>query len=439
MNQVLPESEFRLIDQLQNNLYLREASNILERYIDRAIEAGDAWFATIYYQFHLYAQLPGYSSLLLNFLENAIVQNTNARFHINALSLHANLQNALGNSDKVIESCQKLLGINHEDYEALHLLAINGGNSNNLSLYKRHWRKRKNPEHIPLGFSLYEFFERDRDQTTERMLLEANAFAYRHIKSKPRPTFTPIQAENRVTDDPAAPLSKPIFIMGLPRSGSTLIERQLAAFNGVLRLGECNFLKIAAGFANADIFFSRQSELDAQDYKNIHNAYHNQIQFREHTAPLVIDKSLNNLGVLLALPEIFNEFSAIICYRNPASNALSIFRKWFEGDYHYAYNLELLCTHVADTHNQIERYKDTFSNDERVHFLDIDHYVNNPDNKDRFLSDVLGKNVMHRQNISDDLILTASARQARKPMSPTNMHKGELLDGVKRTINRLLT
>jgi hypothetical protein len=439
MNQVLPESEFRHINQLQYNLYLREASDILERYIDRAIEAGDAWFSTMYYQFHLYAQLPGYSSLLLNFLENAIAKYPDTKFHINALGLYADLQNALGNSDKVIESCQKLLSINHEDYEALHLLATNGGYSNNLSTYKRHWRKRKNPEHIPLGFSLYEFLERNHDQTTERILLEANAFAYKHIKNRSRPTFTPIHAENRVTNDPATPLSKPIFIMGLPRSGSTLIERQLAAYDGVLCLGECNFLKIAAGFANADIFFSRNYALDAQDYKNIHNAYHNQIQFREHTAPMVIDKSLNNLGVLPTIAEIFNDFSVIVCYRDPANNALSIFRKRFVGDYHYAYNLELLCKHVADTHKQIERYKDMFSNDERVHFLDVDHYVNNPDNKDRLVSQVLGKNAILRQNIVDDMILTASAQQARKPMNPANMHKGELLDGVKRSIDRLLT
>jgi len=230
--------------------------------------------------------------------------------------------------------------------------------------------------------------------------------------------------------------------MGLPRSGSTLIERQLSRFKNVRSLGECNFLKISAAYASVDLFFGGAVNPGEEECIKLRNAYQNLVKSRGYSEDVLIDKSLNNLSQLPFLNNILPEFSAVVCYRDPVRNALSIFRKYFEGDYRYAYSIETLCQHVAKATAQIMEYKERFKDDNNIHFVDIDAYVKNQENEASLVRRILGSELAADSNKAvdkhDDVIFTASSRQARHVMSTKQMHDNKLLPGITRSISKCL-
>lgn len=437
--------QFDIIDSLQRNLHFQSAAEHLEEHIDDAIKNNDLWFLNAYSQFHWYAALPEFSSQLDTFLENAVNHASNKDFLHTALFQHARLHHALGHQDEVISITQRLLDSSPNHYDALYLYITNDGDISQLSLYKNYkkqWRQRDKGNHFTkLGFCLYEIKERLNDKTTEKQLLEANAYINRQIQKQPPLKFTPIPADEYITSQSSS-TTKPIFITGLPRSGSTLIEQLLARYEDVRALGECNYLKASAACAGIDLFYGEPRASRQQEYTLIRHAYLNQITGRGYTEPYVVDKSLNNLFQIEHILNLFPESPIIISYRNPVKNALSIFRKMFEGDYRYAYDIELLCQHVTQTTNYINQCKEKYKNQKNLTFIDFENFVKNPDNADRLCTDILGAPITSTyksiQSQNTSVILTASATKARNPVSDKQVHKNLLLPGISRNIGKRL-
>jgi len=140
----------------------------------------------------------------------------------------------------------------------------------------------------------------------------------------------------------------PVFIVGMPRSGSTLVEQMLASHRNVFGGGERSDFTAAMQEAGLDIshrdFFSACSDLDNQQLKHVGENYIRRLvtdtQTIEHTHYLrVTDKMLANycfIGLIhLALPNA----RIIHIRRDPIDTALSCFSKLFAADVPYTYDL----------------------------------------------------------------------------------------------------
>jgi len=140
------------------------------------------------------------------------------------------------------------------------------------------------------------------------------------------------------------PTAAPIFIVGMPRSGSTLIEQILASHPQVFAAGESNLLvRTIAGLtpqAQALLTDPGATATEAaRAFRDIGEAYGRMVALVAPDAARVTDKALENfsqIGLIhLALPNA----KIIHTRRDPIDTCLSCFQKLFGGDLPYTYDL----------------------------------------------------------------------------------------------------
>jgi len=140
------------------------------------------------------------------------------------------------------------------------------------------------------------------------------------------------------------PTTAPIFIVGMPRSGSTLIEQILASHPQVFATGESDLLvRTVAGLAPEAraMLVDPDAPLPASAgaFRQIGQAYAHMLSQVAPDSGRVTDKALENfseLGLIsLALPGA----RIIHTRRDPVDTGLSCFQKLFGGDLPYSYEL----------------------------------------------------------------------------------------------------
>ncbi|HEY9253170.1 MAG TPA: sulfotransferase, partial [Stenotrophomonas sp.] len=160
---------------------------------------------------------------------------------------------------------------------------------------------------------------------------------------------------HRFGPTPAAPVSqpRPVFILGMPRSGTTLLDRMLGNHGWVTSAGERNDLTAAASEIS-DQFYrglrqcaDPQHFLASQDMPAIGHAYLQRLRRAAPATAVAIDKHPRNLFelplILAALPQ-----ARIVCVRRDAMDvAFSNFKELFPGGaYGYSYDFAALADEV---------------------------------------------------------------------------------------------
>jgi len=137
--------------------------------------------------------------------------------------------------------------------------------------------------------------------------------------------------------------SAPIFIVGMPRSGSTLIEQILASHPRVFATGESDLLvrTVARLSPEARALLADQDAPEpaaAQAFRDIGEAYSRMLALVAPDASRVTDTALENFSEIglthLALPNA----RIIHTRRDPIDTCLSCFSKLFGGDLLYTYD-----------------------------------------------------------------------------------------------------
>lgn len=138
--------------------------------------------------------------------------------------------------------------------------------------------------------------------------------------------------------------STPIFILGMPRSGTTLLEQVLHSHKDVFGAGELQFVSDLAREHFKDIKTFRHEvnvgKITDQSFANFGAAYIEKIRSLNTESPYITDKMPHNflhVGLIkLALPNA----KVIHSYRNPIDNAFAIFKQSFGNESHrYGYDL----------------------------------------------------------------------------------------------------
>ena len=138
----------------------------------------------------------------------------------------------------------------------------------------------------------------------------------------------PLDLPDQLVDDGAAP--RPLFICGMFRSGSTLIEQVLAAHPAVVAGGELDLLPRLASGPLAP-YPAGLARLDPAQARQLSDAY------RQHLArlipaertgvSLVSDKRPDNFLLLALIVRLFPQARIIHTTRDPLDNGLSIFQQ----------------------------------------------------------------------------------------------------------------
>jgi tetratricopeptide (TPR) repeat protein len=150
-------------------------------------------------------------------------------------------------------------------------------------------------------------------------------------------------------DHPKGPL--PIFIIGMARSGTTLLERMLGNHSQVAVAGELvDFgaqLHWMADTRNAqsDSLVSRLPDLD---YAELGRRYLAQTQWRAHGKTFFIDKQPPNWVLAGAIHSALPRAPILNLVRDPMDTCFSNWRAYFGDACAYSYDLDALAAHFND-------------------------------------------------------------------------------------------
>tara|TARA_B100001989_G_scaffold91113_1_gene63453 strand:- start:897 stop:2672 length:1776 start_codon:yes stop_codon:yes gene_type:complete len=202
-------------------------------------------------------------------------------------------------------------------------------------------------------------------------------------------------------------LPETIFIVGMPRSGSTLLESILDMNEDVFGLGETTILD--------DLF---QKIEESNNLSNLAEQYTIKSQELSKNKKITINKNLYNYQYAGIISKYITNAKIINCVRNPLDNILSIYRANFAKGHGYASCLQDCSKLFLHQEELIKRYKKIYPS--KIYSLDYDLLVNNPIKEIKSLINWLAwkwdeKYLLHHQNKRP--IFTASSIQARFPIN----------------------
>ncbi len=200
--------------------------------------------------------------------------------------------------------------------------------------------------------------------------------------------------------------SESIFILGMPRSGSTLLESILSTNNDVYDLGETNILEESF----LEYKKSKQTIILARLYSKKVN---NKTQLN-----ITTNKLLYNYQYAGIIAKHIPSARIIHCFRNPLDNILSIYRANFAKGNEYSSCL-IDCARVyLDQENLMTKYKKRFRS--KIYDFNYDLLVSNPNQEIKSLISWLGwkwDDTYLSPHLNTRSILTASNVQVRSPIN----------------------
>jgi Flp pilus assembly protein TadD len=254
----------------------------------------------------------------------------------------------------------------------------------------------------------------------------------------PAERLTPANATSRK--------ERPILVVGVPRSGTTLVERILAASPDVASGGELKMLRLAClGFsppspASVQAFVDRSGG-EVQAWASVAQTYVARLQERFGRADGVVDKGLVNYLYVGALALALPEARVVYMRRNPIDVAWSCFRRRFHDGLAWSYHFEALAAFLRVYSEICDHWRGLLPG--RILTVDFEQLVTRPEAETARLFEFVGIERpadwqdFHRRT---DVVLTASQRQVRRPLNSDGIgawkryerHLGPLRDALDR-------
>ena len=132
---------------------------------------------------------------------------------------------------------------------------------------------------------------------------------------------------------------RPLFIIGLPRSGTSLLEQMLSCHPAIFGGGE---LLIAQELLKDDT-----RPLNAGQFAQLRLRYMEQLPSVENYQHVVTDKLPSNIWRLAQLAQIFPESTVVLIQREPEAVALSNYFQLYERGNSFANSLKNLAHYIA--------------------------------------------------------------------------------------------
>jgi tetratricopeptide (TPR) repeat protein len=220
---------------------------------------------------------------------------------------------------------------------------------------------------------------------------------------------------------------EPIFILGLPRSGSTLIEQILASHSLIEGTQELpNIMAISRDIKLIDQkngYPDNLLKLNQSSFDELGKKYIDETKWARSSKPFFIDKMPNNFFHIGLIKLILPKAKIIDARRNPMDACFSCFKQYFAKGQHFSYDLDDIARYYKD-YVRLMDYWNTLFPDE-IFTIQYEQIIENPNDR---ISDLLKFcNVKFEDNClnfhkSKRAVKTASSEQVRQPIYKTGIN-----------------
>jgi tetratricopeptide (TPR) repeat protein len=264
---------------------------------------------------------------------------------------------------------------------------------------------------LDIGESDHAFAHLDQGNRMKRALIAYDADATSRYMEGIAAVFTPALLERLAGQ--GATSSRPIFVLGMPRSGTTLVEQILASHPEIHAAGEMSHIQNLV-----DRMGDFPAAIATIALEPLGDAYLKAIEPLGQGRRHVVDKMLANFPYAGLIRLILPEARIIHCRRDPVDTCLSCYSKLFAKEMVFSYDQAELGRFHRDYQTLTAHWRAVLP---ATHFLEIDYeaVVADLESEARRMLDFLGLPwnpaclEFHR---TDRPVRTASVNQVRKPI-----------------------
>ncbi|MFT6275896.1 MAG: tetratricopeptide (TPR) repeat protein [Alcanivorax sp.] len=234
----------------------------------------------------------------------------------------------------------------------------------------------------------------------------------------------------------------PVFIVGVPRSGTTLTEQILSRHPEITGMGECQHVSLSFSWlmgqaAGADTMLSHSALAACTEANLEHIRKRFLALLRPHTAHLqtadrhlYLDKMPDNYRLIGWIFKLFPEAKIIYARRDPREIALSCWKANF-GAINWAYRIEDIADRIVQHHRSMDVWLSMFG--ERMFVSEYADLVTEPEAQTQKMLGYLEldwNNVCLDHTQAPSIVRTASVNQVRQPVYQSSLRSWQHYENI---------
>jgi Sulfotransferase family len=232
-----------------------------------------------------------------------------------------------------------------------------------------------------------------------------------------------------------SPSEIPVFIVGMPRSGTTLTEQIASSHPQIHGAGELYKMRQVAGRMNfnrrnVQLFAKAIAELDATKTLVLANDYLGHLKTHSLTASRIVDKMPHNFELVGLIALLFPNAKIIHCKRDPIDNSVSCFMNAFSEAHGYNTDQKNLGLYYREYHRLMLHWKKLLP--DQIYENTYENMVADQTGETRRLIDYLGMpwdDTCLRYEENDRTVNTISRWQVRQPIYTTSVKRWKNYEG----------
>ena len=384
-----------------------------------------------------YSHCSRHQDALLHYQQARDLQPDNVNYIYNLAAAHI----ANGNMQLAEELLDRAIELKPDDYDAwqnrstLRKQTPESNHVNNLKFVKQRLSQHDKGQ-MPICFALAkELEDLGQYQPSFEYLQEGNArrksmlsYDVSADEAVMQKISSVINGELLSSSPPAHSSNRPVFVLGLPRSGTTLVDRIISSHSLADSMGESNALAFAVMRAaagkkgNSTDKLALVEQTAKMDFARMGQYYTAATDSMSPEAARLVDKTPLNflyLGLIhLAMPGA----KIIHLRRNPVDSCYAMYKTLFRMGYPFTYSLQDVGRYYIAYHRLMAHWRKHIPHA----FLDVDYedLVNHQERETRRILDYLDLDwqdnclEFHKHK---GAAATASAAQVRQPMYSTSV------------------
>ena len=237
---------------------------------------------------------------------------------------------------------------------------------------------------------------------------------------------------------------RPIFVVGMPRSGTTLTEQILSSHPLIEGAGELPDLKrLHDSVAPLSQWRQRMTGITDARCKELATRYLTELDRHSRTAPRVIDKMPHNFLLLGFIALLFPKARIVHCRRDPMDNCVSCYTHRFNKAHGYSTDMKTLGLYYREYRRLMQHWRKVLPL--KIFELDYEEMIADQEKMSRKLIDFAGvewDDACLNFHETERTVRTLSRWQVRQPIYRSSVQRwrkyDEFLGPLKDALGDLL-